>query len=152
MPSFDLDIINEKQVQELLDDVGDRAVEAKTVMQRIATVLANGLEHNVRTQGDYLGRGWPQLAQATIDRRAEDGVSGGILSRTGDLLDSLMGGKNHIKKATKTSAAAGTKDFRAVFHQAGTKHGIPARPMLGINRQDEAKIMDMLTRFIVKGT
>jgi phage gpG-like protein len=144
-----VDVLNDDHVRENLKDLGDRAVNAKPVLERAARVMANGIIVNFGTHGAYLGRPWVAKADGTPATLVRDG---GLAADVGNL-----------QRATRTMAVAGIKGpsaFIARFHQGGTKDRkggtgrqlMPARPIVGIADHDRVTLLDMLERHLMDGS
>lgn len=146
---IDLDINGDKAAAARLKEIGDRAVNVKPVLTQIGEVMREGLAKQWETGGAHLGgKGspWPKLAKATIERKAREGLNREVLRATGALESSLKGGA--IFSVASSQVRVGTKDFRARFHQGGTKQGMPARKLVGVAKADRQGIFRLLRRHL----
>lgn len=76
---------------------------------------------------------WPELAAATVERKLAEGTSTAILKRHGVLWRSFR-----VTEVTDEAVRVGTFVPYGIFHQFGTKSGLPARPILPITGTPEA--------------
>jgi phage virion morphogenesis protein len=119
-------------------------------------VAGLGAEVAERSRERIVGRGntapdgsaWPCLAAATLARKKKKGLGHqGALMEKGDLWQTIQMGN-----ATQDSVEVGSPMAYALIHQMGGKAGkghkatIPARPFLGISKDDE----DALRRWLEK--
>lgn len=135
---------------EVFEKIGYHATHANPAMKRCVAIMQTGVRRNFETQGNYFGKPWPALAEETLDKRAREGQGTRILVVTGDLEQSLFGGKGRIRKATNDMAQVGTRDHVARFQQGGTKTGIPARRIVGIAHRDLEECKRVIARYLTE--
>ena len=85
------------------------------------------------------GRRWHDLKPATIKRRRGGGAGAKILQDTGTLMGSIN------SRATSKYAVAGTNSIIGLYHQGGTKRGLPPRPFIGFNDKDADDMISAVT-------
>ena len=97
------------------------------------------------------GRGeWPELAQTTLERKAQQGYPSKILQATEALYDSLSGGlgaAGHVERITESEIVYGTTDPKAGFHQEGTSQ-MPARPPVDVREEDVRRWSKMVHAYV----
>lgn len=149
---FDLDIKGDQKVVDNLDDLAHRASNLKPVFEAVANIFAAGIKHTWATKGAYIDKPWPQLAAATVERKAREGKSPEMLRATGVLQRSVL--DNIYTRIATTQVRVGVQgsdQYRARFHQGGTSQGMPARPLVGIAKQDRKEIFRLvLNHFEIK--
>lgn len=75
-----------------------------------------------------------------------------ILQMSGDLKNSLTTkGKNSIEIIRPKSITLGSSDPKYVYHQRGTKRGLPARPPITFTRYQGDKWVKIIKETILKG-
>ena len=119
-------------------------------------------KQNFETEGGRLGRKWKPLADETGERRAREGFVPfyPILYRTGHLKETVVEHKPVIRALPDLQVVWGhvgkfsKKDY-AIYasHQGGakskkTKWKLPARPMVGFNKEDEISLTRSLVGWI----
>lgn len=91
------------------------------------------------------GSRWAPWATSTRVTRQKAGTAGkGLLNDSGTLLNAIQGqvsGRQAIVGVNKARAPYGS------FLQLGTKN-MPARPFIGISRQDRGQISDLLRTYL----
>jgi hypothetical protein len=136
-----------------LIDVGERARVMAPIDPEVRKVYFKA------EKGRFEGQGvrWPPLADATVERKAREGLDSRILRATGALYDSLT-------RPTSDSVDTPIKDlgFRygtsiwyARFADKGTpkasKDHEPQRKLLGLTRPQREEINQLIAGFIAKG-
>jgi phage gpG-like protein len=145
-----------EQVSTNLKEFGDRATDAKPAMQKVRSIMEEGIARNFETSGSYLGEAWAPLAPGTLARKARLGQGSRILVATDAMGEALTGGRGRRGSATKTMARAGTNVWYSVFAQAGTKgagHGAsaPKRRVVGLTQRDATKSIRIIEKFVMTG-
>lgn len=87
------------------------------------------------------GSAWQALKKETIARKKRN--KNKILTEFGDLSKSIT------YHAANVYVAIGTPEKKGVFLQEGTKH-MPARPFLGISKQDKKDMLSAMNKFIAE--
>lgn len=136
--------INITQDDAQLNAAFERLIRSANDLQPLFASIGEYLipEHEQRwEQGvDSEGQPWPDLAAKTWAKKR----TSKILYEEGDLL------RGAVYQANAQSLDFGITDFKAPFHHFGTRRGIPARELLGINAADEQEIMDLMSDYIAQ--
>ena len=150
-----------------LDGITGKLEQLQTVftdltplMDRIGAALEMSAQMRFETKTGPGGQKWQDLAASTIRERIRKGYGGqNILRRSGDLVRSLntrsapdrvivsLGGSGN------STAYARAQHMGATIKRSGVNVGgfiikIPARPSLGIDREDEKEIVNITDRFL----
>jgi phage virion morphogenesis protein len=141
----------------------EQAINLQPVMEDVGAYLERSTDQRFRAETAPDGSRWHPLAPATRVTKKNSK----ILNETGQMRASLS------YAATATSVTVGFSDIKAVWHQFGTRPyvikpksrkklkfagsdgkpvfartvnhpGLPARPMLGVNEDDEAEILEII--------
>ena len=105
------------------------------------------------------GPGWAPLTSNTVNRKIEEGAHNGILVRSGDLWESLIGvGAFNETVITDEGWESGTTLGYAKFHETGTSGGgpshhenMPARPPVNLTPEVVAIFFEMMDAWIAGG-
>lgn len=129
------------------------------VMSAIGALLENSTRKRFETKRDPEGISWAhlrattQLSKTNADDRkawyAGQKVLGQLKPRGGILVDRGTLLKSITHHATSQSVAIGTDRLYGKYHQTGTRT-MPARPFLGVSKEDERDILRVLNDFIDK--
>jgi phage gpG-like protein len=118
-----MEVIIKDQVSAVLDEIGakrkNRAVAEAMGLAIVGLAIRSFNDPSVRAAP------WAPLAPATIAQKIEEGTSTAILKR-----HTLLFRSWRVIEATSDFVRVGSDRFYAMFHQFGTKRGLPARPML----------------------
>lgn len=149
----------------MLRDAAARGEDMRPAMRRVGLLFMEGNKQQFASHGSLLGTPWPANSPETIARRAREGVSslGGLMVNSGDLEQSLGGGKGGFLRARRGSVSVGTSLFYAIFamggasgkgsHSAasrGARRGAePARPVMGISEAERQESLGILTDFLL---
>ena len=146
----DLEVVGADKAEGLLTKIADQAADLKPALNAAARIMRDGLRQQVASKGQYLGAPWAPLAASTLERKKRQGLPAKQLYAKGIMLTSLTGGNSaHVFKITKTMARVGTKDYLVKFHHAGTSKGVPSRKLLGIHKEDRAKIFGVVREHLL---
>jgi phage gpG-like protein len=102
------------------------------------------------TQGSALGSQWASLKASTEVQKQAHYPGRGILERTGTLRKSFAYEAGPSQVLIKNTAVTRSGQSLFAIHQFGTSggrgrgHGIPARPMMGINTHVEGLIAEVI--------
>ncbi len=113
------------------------------IMRKIAGVLKQEAEFAFDNESSPEGVRWQALAPAYKKRRDEQGYTGKILQKRGDLVRSLA-----IDYADNL-AVVGVSEPYGQYHQFGTQD-MPARPFLGLREAGIEEIREILKRELSK--
>lgn len=139
-----MQILIKDPVTAALDQVGakirDRTPIAEAVGLTVSSLAARSFnDPSVRASP------WAPLKPATLREKIAAGQSTAILKRSTLLFRSWR-----VIEATADRVRVGSDRFYAIFHQFGTKRGLPARPMLPITGGvDNARLTDLAVRRVV---
>ncbi|MCW3039357.1 MAG: Phage virion morphosis family [Solirubrobacterales bacterium] len=140
---FTLDVLNADRARRNIEAVGERATNAKPVLEEAAKVLANGITVNFATHGAHFGEPWPAKADGTPATLVE---FGGLAAAVGNL-----------QRATNTMAVAGIRGpeaYIARFHQGGTEDRgrggkLPRRRIVGVSVYERVRVLNMVEQYLV---
>jgi hypothetical protein len=150
-PQLDLDIKGLRESGQMLTDVADRGENMRPAMLRIKELLIAGHAEQFASGGSFLGTPWEANAPGTLARKAREGVSSlqSPMVESGDLMESLSGGKGGRSRVSKSGVSVGTSLFYAVFHINPERKGMPARPPVGINEAQRATALAIMERHLM---
>jgi hypothetical protein len=135
----------------MLTDIADRGENMRPAMLRIKELLIAGHTEQFRSGGSFLGTPWEANAPGTLTRKAREGVSS--LNRpmvaSGDLMESLSGGKGGRSRVSKSGVSVGTSLFYAIFHINPKRKGVPPRPPVGVNEAQRATALAMMEHHLM---
>ena len=150
-PQFDLDMRGLKASGTLLRDIAERGENMRSAMLRIKELLIEGHRKQFSSGGSFLGTPWEPNAPGTLARKAREGIPS--LNRpmvaSGDLMESLSGGKGARSRVSKSGVSVGTSLFYAVFHINPKRKGMPARPPVGINEAERETALTIIERHLM---
>lgn len=133
--------------------------DASEAFEEIAQVLASSVEKNFADEGRFLSAGnvmggpnkWPQLAPATVAKRAKSGRGAHpILQVHGQLAASIT------TQAGPKHASIGSHLVYAAIHQFGGQAGrgrkvtIPARPYLVVQDDDISDMLEIIADHLTR--
>ena len=143
--------------QNLLDGFAallDAVEDTRPAMREIAAILADRAEESFDKEQSPSGVPWAFHSEVTQRLRAAIGRgSGKKLKVTGQLAASVQ------SESGQDFARVGTNKVYAAMHQFGgvtspksmiPGKGIPARPFLGVNKDDTKEIIDMINDHILR--
>jgi phage gpG-like protein len=167
-----LEVKDDRRVAAQLQGMGDRARDARPAMKRVRDIMASGVVRAIESKGASIGAAWPELADATKERKKRQGLPAEPLVASGALLNSLRGGARRILRASRSSAVVGTRVAYARYHERGftetakqAKHlakyfndagrvgrkGVPRRKLVGIAPHDRTKAVAIVQDYLVRG-
>lgn len=112
------------------------------LMWAIGTILENSTRQRFADKKDPDGVSWEMLAPSTVrQKKNQSGTAQGILVEKGDLLRSITFHANGY------SVVIGTDRPYGKYHQTGTQN-MPKRAFLGVSKQDESDIGDLINDFL----
>lgn len=160
--------IDDREVVRALDRLHAKAGRMAPAMKNIGEVVLRSTQDRFSSQVDPDGRPWQRLKASTIAAKALRGHSDKILRQRGYLADSIR------YQANESGVRIGTNRIYSAIHQFGGKtkphvirpknkkalawpgarhptravnhpgSDIPARPFLGISRQDRERILEVV--------
>lgn len=118
-------------------------------LQRCATILLRATSDRFRREVAPSGAKWEPLSEYTLRMRRKGPKADNnpkILRDTGRLFNSFSGGPDNVNKIHSNILSFGTNINYAWTHQKGRPGigripAVPARPMLGITTEDQAKFL-----------
>lgn len=145
----DIEVRIEK-VQNLIDDVKDRCIDAKPVFRWAQQVLKKTFTENFTSQGLPVG-GWSPLDAEYAAWKARELPGRPTLVRSGELFRSISELSDpSVNEINKLSATFGTAVKYAGFHQYGTSN-MPKRQILFIPQSFTDEFAEKLANYIVEG-
>jgi phage gpG-like protein len=145
----DIEVRVEK-VQNLINDVEDRCLDAKPVFRWAHEVLKKTFAENFTSQGLPVG-GWSPLDAEYAAWKARELPGRPTLVRSGELFRSLSELSDpSVNEINKLSATFGTGVAHAAFHQYGTPN-MPKRQILFIPQSFSDDFAEKLANYIVEG-
>lgn len=137
--------IDDREIVKALDRLHAKASRLAPAFKNIGEVLLRSTQDRFSNQTDPDGRPWQRLKPSTVASKAKRGHSDKILRQRGYLGDSIR------YRANEGGIRIGTNRIYGALHQFGGKAGrgrkvsIPARPFLGISRQDHERILEVVS-------
>ncbi len=138
--------IDDDELNNLLNKLSSKAVNAAPLMKNIAGILEYSVEENFEEEGRPK---WDKLSSATIKQRSKKGYwPGKILQMQGELATSITSSYD------SNSAAVGTNKVYAAIHQFGGSAGrtkkvrIPVRPFLRLGDEEIGEIKRVVGRYL----
>lgn len=135
----------------MLTDIADRGENMRPAMLRIKELLIEGHRQQFASSGSFLGTPWEANAPGTLARKAREGIPS--LNRpmvaTGDLQESLSGGKGGRSRVSKSGVSVGTSLYYAIFHISPKRKGVPARPPVGVNEAQRGAAIAIMERHLM---
>ena len=178
--AFPIDIrleIHDEELQKTLRDLSKKAADIRTPLKRSGVHMMSSFDKNFKQEGRP--QKWKPLQPNTVAARRKQ--SSKILQDKGLLRMSVLSksGKGNIYRLTKDSLAMGSSLKIAPYHQRGTKPyvirpkrkpllrfkttkgwvfarivhhpGLPARPFVLIQDEDEKAIVDIFADHVMEG-
>ena len=146
---IDIEVRIEK-VQNLIDDVKNRCIDAKPVFRWAQQVLKKTFAENFTSQGLPVG-GWSPLDAEYAAWKARELPGRPTLVRSGELFRSISELSDpSVNEINNLSATFGTAVKYAGFHQYGTTN-MPKRQILFIPQSFTDEFAEKLANYIVEG-
>jgi len=130
--------LDNKELQQVLNQLAEKSSDLRPLMKNIAGILEDSVEENFEQQGRPK---WEYLKKPTIARRVKKGYwPGKILQIRGELAASITSNYD------ENSATVGTNKIYAAIHQFGGEAGknkkvkIPARLYLKLGDKEKSQI------------
>lgn len=138
-------------VADRLRDIAERGEDMRPAMLLIKELLIEGHAKQFDSKGAYLGTPWPENSTETLKRKAREGVPSlsSVMVASGDLQESLSGGKGGRSRVSRSGVSVGTALFYAVFHLAPKRKGMPARPVVGIADSERETALEIMERHVM---
>lgn len=117
----------------------------------VGRYLSGEFRKQFTSQGAYFGKPWAPLDPQYRAWKSVHYPGRKILVQSGSLRDSLTHRPMGVERYHLDSAEFGSDDPKAIFHQRGTRRGIPPRPMVVVNQKMRTDITDILAKYITDG-
>lgn len=146
-----IEVRGAKAVADDLRGIGERAEDLRPAMRLIKVLIEEGHAKQFATKGAFLGDAWPENSPETLRRKLRSGIPSlsSQMVESGDLQESLTGGKGGRSRVGKGSVSVGTALFYAVFHLNPKRKGIPARPVVGVNEAQKRAALELIDRHVM---
>lgn len=142
--------IKDEEIQRLVKRLASYTGDFTPIMKNIGEIALNRVEECFREEESPEGIPWHPLAPATIAQRLRLGYGGEhpILWREG-----WLGGRFSYAAFPRRVEVGTPVKYAAIHHMGGwagrgRKTKIPARPFLGLAREDWSEIMGTISREI----
>jgi Phage virion morphogenesis family len=147
-PGFEIREEGAAKASHDLAELGVRAADVTPAAPAVRLVFAGG----ERERFDRQGPGWPQLADATRQLKATEGLDRRILRASSRLYDSLVNpaSSDAVKTSTPGTIELGTEVFYARFHQSGTTN-MPRRVVVELSPAQRTEVAAVLRRWVAHG-
>jgi phage gpG-like protein len=130
----------------------DRARDITPAWMAVVEWFAEQNAAQFVTRGARYRTPWRPLAPSTLQEKARLGYPPDPLVRTGALRTSLTVRPLGVEHVTPREMAAGTTTRYARFHQRGTRHGLPARPLFSAGQiRREQAVTTAIRNWIIDG-
>jgi hypothetical protein len=152
-PAVSMEVRGAKDAARRIEEIGERAEDMRPAMRLIKVILEEGHARQFATKGSFLGTPWPENSPETVARKARSGAPSlaSQMVESGDLQESLSGGKGGRSRVSKGGVSVGTSLFYALFHLNPQRDGMPARPVVGVNREQEETALSLIERHVIRG-
>lgn len=160
--------IDDREIVKALERLRRRAERMAPAFKNIGEALLQSTQDRFRDQVDPDGRPWQKLKASTVAAKAARGHSNKILRQRGYLADTIR------YQANESGVLVGTNRIYGAIHQFGGKtrphvirpkdkkalawpgarhparavnhpgSDIPARPFLGLSRQDHDRVLEVV--------
>ena len=141
--------IDDREINETLDRLIRAAVDLTPAMRKASRVMLEAAEDAFASESDPVtGNSWPDLLDATKERRAKQGKwPGRILQVQGNLVNSIT------RDYGADFAEVGSNEPYAATHQFGDdRRNIAKRPFLGLSDDDLDEIHQVLADYLDEAT
>jgi phage virion morphogenesis protein len=146
-----------KKLNAKLDHVAKQVTDMEPALEEIGKYLVRSFRNRIFQQKkDPTGRRWPDLSETTQEIRVRRGyASNNILVQSGELARSI-----DVESANRNRVEVVATAPHAPFMQKGVRRTggrsaipgkrIPPRPFMGISKENERHILDVLNAHIKK--
>lgn len=114
---FDVQVEGSEVVIKNLEKFSDKSKNLSSAFKQISSDLLKSHETNFKQQGTSFGSRWPERTQS---------YAWPLMQKTGKLASSFKGSYN-----SDSAEVTNTADY-AIFHQLGTRRGLPVRNLVGL--------------------
>lgn len=117
----------------------------KPLLEEVGEILkASTIARILFTKQDPNGKAWAPWATSTLLSKTKRGtLSGGLLNETGALANSIK------TQVASRQVTVGSDSPYGMFLQEGTSR-MPARPFIGISKEDQSEIHEAMVKFFKK--
>lgn len=150
--SLDIDIrigdeaLFHRRFTRFISDLADLSPAFEDMADSFRRFMAEGFD----SEGAATGDRWTPLSTAYAAWKARRYPGKAILQREGILLESLTGGAGEIRVITDRHLAVGTAVPYALYHQYGTRTGLPARPVIRLSEDMKRDWMRIMHRYLAQ--
>ncbi|MCW5657441.1 MAG: phage virion morphogenesis protein [Burkholderiaceae bacterium] len=144
--------LDERELQQRLDDAAARLENPRELLERMGGVLQLNVQQRFDTKTDPGGAAWLPLAPSTVRRylkKYDGNIPGSLLQRTRHMRDSLTHnvGDGYVD--------VGFSEVIAAYHETGTRRGLPRRSLLAddpiagtLGAQDREDLLDEVNAYL----
>lgn len=131
-----------------LAQLGERGSDIRRVSEKVRSIYRKSNERRFASGG--LGS-WPELADATKERKLRGGYDPRPMRQTGALERSLTSPRagNQIDQRDKTEFRFGTTLSYAAIHDTGG-HGSPRRELVELTASERNEVSRLVSEYIAK--
>lgn len=139
MASIQIKVQGDDAFKQALKQLENKASNLKPYFDDLGEYMVLSTRERFDREVDPDGNRWPELAPATVARKARKNKNPKILQQDSILRDSIT------PDATQDQLEMGTNLEYGPTHQYGdSSRNIPARPYLGFSDQDLQEAMDLI--------
>lgn len=131
---FEVDEQSLRRLRANLQGMRERARDVRPAWDAVVEWFADRNASQFEDRGAEYATPWRPLAASTLREKARLGFPLDPLVRTRRLMQSITMRPLDIERLGPREFEAGTADRKAVFHQFGTRNGLPARPLFSATR------------------
>lgn len=146
MSNFRIEFEGLSEVSDRLRQLRDRTGDLKPALKNIGEYMRMRTEENFQNEQTPDGQGWTPLKPKTLQqkRRKKSSINK-ILQDTGDLRSSLAYQVDDSSVIIGTNIKVSNGYSLGAIHQFGApKRNIPARPFLGLSRDDVDEVINII--------
>jgi hypothetical protein len=117
---------------------------------QVVTMLQDSVGAQITGEGIGPGGRYPELSEKYAKWKTRHYTGAGILQRTGKLLGSFFGGEGFLFETQPLAMRYGTSIEYGLYHQAGTRRGLPIRRPVDPTEQDAANLRTAAARWVTE--
>ena len=142
MLNFTFNVDGEEQLNRWLDIAADSVNDFSTIFEKLADDFRETQKEVFKNEGAFEGLSkWASLSPKYKKWKTKHFPGRPILELTGAMKRSLINraDSNHIERITPNTFEIGTKDFKAILHQRGTKKPMPKRKVIDLSESQKRR-------------